>query len=202
MSPLVTSHQPQIEPFLTVDLKSIRVTPAQFELLCRDNPDLRMELTARGELIIMPPTGSKTGLRNAMLALMIGEWSRKDGSGVSFDSSAGFTLRNGAIRSPDASWVRGDRWESISKEEQEGFAPLCPDFVVELRSPTDRLADIKDKMAEYIENGARLGFLIDPLERRVYAYRAGRDIEILEDPGSISGEPELPGLALDMRELW
>ncbi len=202
MSQLISSHGQQTEPFLTIDLRSIRVTPAQFELLCRDNPDLRMELTATGELIVMPPTGSKTGMRNSTLAVRIGEWSSRDSRGVSFDSSAGFTLPNGAIRSPDVSWVSRDRWESLGNEEQEGFAPLCPDFVVELRSPTDRLGDVKDKMAEYLENGARLGLLIDPFERRVYIYRPGKEVEILEEPERISGDPELPGLVLYVRDLW
>ena len=202
MSQLLTSRLPQIEPFLAVDFSSIRVSPEQFEALCRDNPDLRMELTATGELIVRPPTGSKTGLRNSTLLLRVGEWSEMDGSGLAFDSSAGFTLPNGAIRSPDASWVRRDRWESIKEEEQEGFASLCPDFVVELRSPSDRLEDLRHKMAEYIENGAKLGFLIDPFERRVYIYRPHLEVEILSEPERISGEPKLKGFVLDMKGLW
>lgn len=121
---------------------------------------------------------------------------------MSFDSSAGFTLPDGAIRSPDASWVRRERWESLTKEDQEGFAPLCPDLVIELRSPTDRLTDIKEKMAEYIENGARLGFLIDPFERRVHIYRPSKDTEVVDDAEGIVGEPELPGFVLSLRDLW
>ena len=202
MSQLISSHRPQIEPFLTVDLRSITVTPVQFEQLCHDNPDLRMELSARGELIVMPPTGSKTGIRNSLLTSRVGQWAESDGTGVSFDSSAGFTLPDGAIRSPDASWIRRERWESLTREDQEGFAPLCPDLVIELRSPTDRLTDIKEKMAEYIENGARLGFLIDPFERRVHVYRPGKDIEIVDDAERIVGEPELPGFVLSLRDLW
>ena len=202
MSQLISPRQPQVEPFLTVDLRSIRVTPAQFEVLCHDNPDLRLELTATGELIVMPPTGSKTGMRNSIVALRVGEWTERNGTGVCFDSSAGFTLPNGAIRSPDASWVRRDRWESISAKDQEGFAPLCPDFVIELRSPTDRLSDIKDKLAEYVENGAQLGWLLDPFERRVYIYRPGHAVKVIDDPETVSGDPEVPGLALYVRELW
>jgi len=158
MSQLIQTRPLPIEPFLTVDFSSIRVSPEQFQALCRDNPDLRLELTAEGELIVMPPTGSKTGLRNSTLAVRVGEWSERDGSGVAFDSSAGFTLPNKAIRSPDASWVKRERWELLSKEDQESFAPLCPDFVVELRSPGARLHDLKEKMAAYMENGAQLAF--------------------------------------------
>jgi Uma2 family endonuclease len=202
MSQLISSHRPQIEPFLTVDLRSITVTPVQFEQLCHDNPDLRLELTARGELIVMPPTGSRTGIRNSILTSRVRQWAEREGTGVSFDSSAGFTLPDGAIRSPDASWVRRERWESLTKEDQEGFAPLCPDLVIELRSPTDRLTDIKEKMAEYIENGARLGFLIDPFERRVHIYRPSKDTEVVDDAEGIVGEPELPGFVLSLRDLW
>ena len=202
MSQLIQTRPLPIEPFLTVDFSSIRVSPEQFQALCRDNPELRLELTAEGELIVMPPTGSKTGLRNSTLAVRVGEWSERDGSGVAFDSSAGFTLPNKAIRSPDASWVKRERWELLSKEDQESFAPLCPDFVVELRSPGDRLHDLKEKMAEYMENGAQLGLLIDPFERRVYIYRPHLEVEILAEPERISGEPELKGFVLDMKGFW
>jgi len=202
MSQLIQTRPLPIEPFLTVDFSSIRVSPEQFQALCRDNPDLRLELTAEGELIVMPPTGSKTGLRNSTLAVRVGEWSERDGSGVAFDSSAGCTLPNKAIRSPDASWVKRERWELLSKEDQESFAPLCPDFVVELRSPGARLHDLKEKMAEYMENGAQLGLLIDPFERRVYVNRQHHEVEILDEPESVSGEPELKGLVLDMKGFW
>ena len=199
MSQLIQTRPLPIEPFLTVDFSSIRVTLAQFEALCRDNPELRLELTAEGELIVMPPTGSKTGMREAALGMRIGEWAERDGTGVAFGSSAGFTLPNGAIRSPDASWVKRERWELLSREEQESFAPLCPDFVVELRSPSDRLHDLKEKMAEYMKNGAQLGLLIDPFERRVYVYRPHRELAVLDEPESVSGEPELKGFVLDMK---
>ena len=202
MSQLIQTRPLPIEPFLTVDFSSIRVSPEQFQALCRDNRELRLELTAEGELIVMPPTGSKTGLRNSTLTVRVGEWSERDGSGVGFDSSAGFTLPNKAIRSPDASWVKRERWELLSKEDQESFAPLCPDFVVELRSPGDRLHDLNEKMAEYMENGAQLGLLIDPFERRVYVYRPHHEVEILDEPESVSGEPELKGFVLDMKGFW
>jgi Uma2 family endonuclease len=138
------------------------LTDRLFLRLCRANPDLRLERTATGELIIMPPAGSGSGGRNLKVAQQLANWVDASGQGVAFDSSAGFTLPNGAIRSPDASWVARDRWDALTPDEQEGFAPLCPDFVVELRSPTDRLPDLRDKMREYRAQGARLGWLIDP----------------------------------------
>ena len=202
MSQLVNLSQPHVEPFLSVDFRSIRLTPQQFELLCRDNPDVRMELTSKGELIVMSPTGSKSGMRNSILVRSVANWASRDGTGISFDSSAGFTLPNGAIRSPDVAWVRRERWESLGEEEQEGFAPLCPDFVVELRSPTDRVADIQGKMNEYVENGAQLGVLIDPFDHKAYIYRPGRKVEVLDRPEHISADPELPKLLLELNELW
>ena len=125
-----------------------------------------------------------------------------DGTGLAFDSSAGFTLPNGAIRSPDASWVRRERWNALTPDQQEKFAPLCPDFVVELRSRTDRLSDLHDKLQEYIDNGARLGWLIDPIDKRVYVYRPGQPVESLDDPATLSGDPVLTGFVLPVRELW
>ncbi len=141
---------------LMVNVKSIRLTDKQFFGLCRDNPDLRIELTAKKELIIMPPTGSRTGWRNSRLNQRLANWAEENSTGLTFDSSTGFTLSNGAKRSPDVSWVHRDRWEALSGEDQEGFAPLCPDFVVELRSSSDDLPTLQSKMLEYIENGARL----------------------------------------------
>ena len=139
---------------LTVNLQSTRLTNEQFYQLCEDNAELRLELTAQGELIATSPTGSKTGLRNAALIRQLGEWAKKDGRGVTFDSSSGFSLPNGAKRSPDASSLRKERWERLSDKEQEAFAPVCPDFVVELRSPRDRIETRQSKMSEYLDNGA------------------------------------------------
>ncbi len=150
----------------------------------------------------MPPAGSETGRRNNKLAVRVGTWAEADGTGVAFDSSAGFILPNGAIRSPDASWVKKERWEALSKNQQEGFAPLCPDFVVELRSPTDRLVDLHSKMQEYIDNGAHLGWLIDPIDKRAYVYRPGQPVESLDNPATLSGDPVLPGFVLPVHELW
>lgn len=179
-----------------------KLTEEQFVRLCKENPDLHLELTTRGELVIMPPTGTETGRRNNRLAYRITAWADEDGSGVVFDSSTLFTFPNGAKRSPDVSWVRREAWEALNREQREGFAPVCPDFVVELRSPTDRLKDLQEKMQEYIDNGVRLGWLIDPLEKRVYIYRPNQPPEMLDDPATLSGEAVLPGFSLYVRELW
>lgn len=179
-----------------------KLTEEQFVRLCQENPDFQLELTAWGELVIMPPTGLESGRRNTKLIQRLANWSEVDDTGIVFDSSTLFTLPNRAKRSPDASWVRGERWEALPKKEREGFGLICPDFVVELRSPTDRLKDLQEKMQEYIDNGARLGWLIDPLEKRVYIYRPQQSVEVLNDPATLSGEAVLPGFVLQVRELW
>jgi Uma2 family endonuclease len=178
------------------------VNDAQFNLLCQENPALRLELTAQKELVIMPPTGSKTGWRNSSFNSDLVVWAKQDGTGLVFDSSTLFTLPNGAKRSPDASWVKRERWEALTDAQQEGFAPLCPDFVAELRSRTDRLSDLQEKMQEYVDNGACLGWLIDPVEKRVHVYRPGQPVDVLDDPISVSGDPILSGFVLNVRELW
>lgn len=179
-----------------------QLSEEQFVRLCQENPDLRIELTAQGELVMMPPTGLETGLRNNRLSYRVTAWADTDGSGVVFDSSTLFTLPNGAKRSPDVSWVRRERWEALPKEQRQKSGLLCPDFVVELRSPTDRLSDLQEKMQEYVDNGALLGWLIDPLEQRVYIYRPGQPVETLDDPPTVSGDPVLPRFVLHVRELW
>jgi len=178
------------------------VTPEQFERLCGEYRELRLELTSTGELIVMPPTGSKTGRRNSNLTYQLETWARMDGSGISFDSSAGFSLPNGAIRSPDASWVRCEKWDRLTTQQQERFSPFCPDFVIELRCRTDRVSQLHEKMVEYIENGASLGWLIDPFERRVYIYQPDHDLIILDSPQTVSSEPLLPGFTLTLTQLW
>lgn len=174
----------------------------EFLQFCQANPDLRMELSCDGDVIILPPTGSKSAQRNFTLIGQFGVWMQSDETGFGFDSSAGFTLPNGAVRAPDLAWIRKERWEVLSEDEQEEFAPICPDFVVELLSRTDRLETIKDKMQEYIDNGAQLGWLIDPRERDVYVYRPGEEVVCLSDPETISGGPLLPNFVLDVRRLW
>jgi Uma2 family endonuclease len=188
-------------PF-TLNVRETRLTEEQFMRLCQENRDLRFELTAQGELVIMPPAGSETGHRNSTLTLRVAGWAETDGTGLVFDSSTGFTLPNGAIRSPDASWVKQERWAALTQDQREKFAPLCPDFVVELRSPTDRLPVLQEKMQEYMANGARLGWLIDPLDKRVYAYRPDQPVESLDNPTTLSGDPVLPNFVLHVRELW
>jgi Uma2 family endonuclease len=196
--PLVTEpHAPT-----KLSVRGIKLTNQRFAQLCRENPELRLELTAKQELVIMAPTGSETGRRSGELFYAFMAWTKKDGGGISFDSSTGFTLPNGAIRSPDASWVKRERWEALSKDQREGFAPLCPDFVIELRSRTDLLADLQAKMQEYIDNGAHLGWLIDPIDKRVYVYQPNQPVEVLDDPALVSGDPFLPGFVLHVRELW
>ncbi|MBM4255788.1 MAG: Uma2 family endonuclease [Deltaproteobacteria bacterium] len=200
MAHLSTIPEPR-EP-IKLNVRGLMVTDEQFELLCRENPELRLELTTQKELIIMPPTGFRTGRRNSRLGRHIDLWAEAEGTGVVCDSSTLFTLPNGAKRSPDVSWIRKERLATLSEEEQEGVLPLCPDFVLELRSPTDRLADLQEKMQEYIANGARLGWLIDPYEKRVHLYRPGQLVEVLDDPAVLNGDPILPGFVLSVRELW
>jgi len=202
MAQIILTSLQELGPLFTLDFSSIRLTAAEFEHLCRDNQDLRLELTSNGELIVMPPTGSKTGLRNASLTRQLVAWAENDGEGVAFDSSTGFTLADGAILSPDASWVRRERWEALTEEEREGFAPLCPDFVIELRSHGNPLKPLQGKMEEYIRNGAQLGWLIDPLKRRVYIYRTLEKVELLSDSATVSADPLLRGFELQLTELW
>ena len=175
----------------------------QFFEFCQLNQNLRIERTASGEIIIMPPTGGKTGKRNFSLIVQFGIWVEKDGTGVAFDSSTGFKLPNGAERSPDASWVKLERWEALTPQQMDKFIPLCPDFVIELRSPSDTLKSLQKKMEEYIENGARLGWLIDPRSRRVYIYRPGMEVEELDNPATVKGdEAVLPGFVLKLEKIW
>jgi len=178
------------------------VTPEQFEQLCSKYRDLRLELTSTGELIVMSGTGGRTGRRNSNLTYQLEAWTETDGSGVCFDSSTMFALPNQARRSPDASWVKRERWDSLTERQQNNFPPICPDFVVELRSPTDRLPQVCDKMVEYLENGALLGWLIDPFEFRVYVYRPGHELVILDNPDTVSADPLLPGFTLNVMKLW
>ena len=193
----------EMEPSLTLDARALNLTDESFFTLCQDNRDLRLELSAKGELIVMGPTASETGRRNSKLAQRLANWTEQNGTGECFDSSAGFTLPNGAKVSPDASWIRRDRYAALSDEEREQFAPICPDFVIELRSKTDRLARLQAKMVEYVKNGARLGWLLDPAARRVYIYRPGQEeAETLEAPDAITGDPVLPGFTLHLREIW
>ncbi|MDJ0582895.1 Uma2 family endonuclease [Crocosphaera sp.] len=182
---------------------ALTVTPKQFAALAAANRDLRLERTKIGHLIVNPPTGSESGKRNAKIATQLGVWGEANEQlGEYFDSSTGFELPNGANRSPDASWIRKERWDALTPEQRKGFAPLCPDFVLELRSETDSLNDLREKMQEYMENGARLGWLIDPHNKRVEIYRIGQAVEVLENPRTLSGETVLPRFTLTLKRIW
>lgn len=187
---------------ITVSLKSIfDLTDEAFYKLCRSNPDVKFERTATGDLIVISPTGGETGDRNRRLTQRLGNWTDADNTGLSFDSSTGFKLPNGAERSPDASWVRGDRWDALTPEQRRKFPPLAPDFVVELRSSSDDLNALQAKMQEYIDNGVQLGWLINPQDQQVEIYRPGQPVEVLQSPQSLSGEAVLPGFSLDLSRI-
>ncbi|PAX60442.1 Uma2 family endonuclease [Brunnivagina elsteri] len=182
---------------------SAKMTDEQFFDFCQVNRDLRIERNKNGDISIMPPTGSETGNRNFNIAVQIGVWSEKDGTGICFDSSTGFTLSTGAERSPDISWIKLERWNLISSEQQKKFAPICPDFVIELMSASDNLKTLQEKMQEYMEEeGIQLGWLIYRKNRQVYIYRPGIEAECLDNPATISGENILPGFVLDLSKIW
>ncbi|WP_066379610.1 Uma2 family endonuclease [Anabaena sp. CA = ATCC 33047] len=182
---------------------SMQMTDEQFFEFCQINRDLRIERNQLGEISIMPPTGSETGNREFNILGQLWVWSEQDGTGIAFSSSTGFKLSTGAERSPDAAWIKLERWNSLSPEQQQRFAPICPDFIVELRSPSDNLQPLKDKMAEYIkEPGIQLGFLIDRKHRQVYIYRPGQPEECLENPDTVSADSILPGFVLNMSKVW
>ena len=169
---------------------------------CQINSDLRIERTAEGEIIITTPAGFETGFRNIDLSAQVRNWAKADGTGVAGDSSTGYTLPNGAERSPDVSWIRRERLAGLTAEQKRKFLPRCPDFAIELMSLHDRLPTVQAKMEEYIANGLRLGWLIEPVRRRVHVYCPDSTPLVLENPGTISAEPELPGFALDLTEIW
>ena len=187
---------------LTIQLEPVvRMTDEQFFELCQLNQDLTIERNATGELVFMSPTGSEGEQRNFSLIGQLWLWTKQDGTGVGFGSSGGFTLPNGAVRSPDAAWISKIRWQRIDPELRKRFAPICPDFVVELRSETDNLQVLQDKMREYIDNGASLGWLIDPQAQQVYIYRPNTPVEEVVQPSSLSGENVLSGFVLELQDL-
>lgn len=180
----------------------LTVTHEQFVQLAIANRDLQLERTATGELIVMPPTGSNTGNRNSDIQGQLWLWNRQTGLGKTFDSSSGFHLPKGADRSPDSAWVRQEKWDALTPEQQEGFAPLCPDFVLELRSKGDNMEPLRVKMREYMENKARLGWLIDRKNKKVEIYRQGQEAEVLDHSATLSGEDVLLGFVLDLTQVW
>ena len=182
--------------------KSLKFTDDKFVEMVAANKDLRLELSSQGELSIMSPTGGETGDRNLELGGQVWFWNRQNGLGKAFDSSTGFKLPNGATRSPDVSWIKIERWNALTPEQRKKFLPLCPDFVIELVSESDDLADTQAKMREYIANGLRLGWLINPKSQQVEIYRPNQEIEVLESPTSLSGEDILPGFILDLQPIF
>lgn len=190
-----------LDPIFELDPIVIKLTDEQFEDLCRNNRDLRFEQTASGDLIIMPPTGWETGNRNSELTYQVQAWSRTTKTGKAFDSSTGFILPNGAKRSPDAAWVRQERLDEL-KPNPDKFLPLAPDFVIELRSASDNLQRLRQKMEEYIAVGVLLGWLINPKDKQIEVYRPQQPVQFLQSPEQLSGEEVLPGFILDLREIW
>ncbi|MEN9871623.1 MAG: hypothetical protein RLZZ171_2615 [Cyanobacteriota bacterium] len=186
--------------------KGFKVTPEQFEQLAYAEQTARMELTKDGELIIMSPTGGEAGRKNRRLTQQIGNWTDRDGTGEAFDSSTVFILPNGARKSPDVSWIELDKWNTLTSKEREGFPPIAPDFVIELVSPSDlknqRYEDLQQKMQEYLDNGVKLGWLIEPAAKTVEIYRLGKQVEILNNPKTLSGENVLPEFILDLSEIF
>lgn len=187
---------------LELNFDNCQLSDEQFFQLCQQNQNYRFERSAQGDLVIMPPTGAETGNRNIDLSYQLQAWNRKTKLGMAFDSSTGFIMPNGANRSPDAAWIPLARWESVTPEQQKRFLPMGPDFVVELLSPTDQLSRTQTKMQEYIENGTRLGWLINRKIKQVAIYRQGQKIEILEAPDILSGEDVLPEFELDLSSIW
>ncbi|TAG86159.1 MAG: Uma2 family endonuclease [Oscillatoriales cyanobacterium] len=202
-----TFTQPETISLEVPNSIALLVSCEQFEALALANPDLRLERTTEGELIVNPPTGGESSERNFNITGQLARWcDDNEDLGSGFDSSGGFILPNGANRSPDASWVSRERLEALTPKQRKGFVPLCPDFVVELRSASDSLSTLQTKMREYIDNGARLGWLlgwlIDPQNRRVEIYRQQAEVEILINPTELSGEDVLPGFVLNLRRVW
>lgn len=187
----------------TLDLSPIvTLTRAEFHKLCVANPDMKLERSANGELIVMSPTGGETGSRNSRLNAKVYNWNEETQLGAIFDSSTGFALPQGSDRSPDVAWIPLEKWAALTPEQRRGFLPLCPDFVIELLSPSDSWQQGQKKMEEYRDNGCRLGWLLDPKAQRVGIYRPNQPVEILEAPDQLSGEDVLPGFVLDVRFLW
>jgi Uma2 family endonuclease len=176
----------------------IHISPEQFTSICHANPEAKLELTARGELVIVSPTGGESGIRNIKISAWLYLWTEKDGTGVAFDSSTMFRFPNNTFRSPDAAWIQLSRWNTLTDEQKRSFPPISPDFVVELRSPSDSLKELQEKMQEYIDNGVRLGWLIDPIKQQVEIYRLGSTSKTLFNPTQIEAESVLPGFILSL----
>ena len=187
---------------LTIKLDPLSLSNEQFFQLCQNNRDLRFERNCPGDLIIMSPTGGETGERNSEINYQLRHWNKQSQRGKVFDSSTGFKLPNGSDRSPDAAWIPLAKWQSLTFQEQQSFVPLCPDFVIELRSKNDNLKVLQKKMQEYLANGTRLGWLINRQDKQVEIYRLAQEVEVLDNPRGLSGEMILPGFVLDLEPVW
>ena len=188
---------------ITLNLNAVvELTKEEFYQLCQQNSDLRLERNAQGEIIIMPPTGGETGKRNSILLVQLWLWNEQTQIGEVFDSSTGFSLPKGGDRSPDISWVKKSKWEALTPQQKEKFVPLCPDFLIELISPSDNLKNTQDKMQEYLNNGNRLGWLINRQQKQVEIYRPEQAVETLQSPPNLSGEDVLPGFTLNLQRIW
>lgn len=188
---------------ITLTLEPLaQLTDQQFLDLCHANPEAKLERTATGRLVVMPPKGGESGRRNRRLTQQLGNWTDQDGTGESFDSSTMFRLPNGAFRSPDAAWIPLEKWNTLMPEERRTFPPLCPDFVIELRSPSDSLPPLQDQMQEYIDNSTRLGWLLNPQDQQVEIFRTGQPKEILSLPAQLEGEGILPRFVLSLQSIW
>jgi Uma2 family endonuclease len=178
------------------------MTEDEYFNFCMANRDLNLEQLETRDILVLPASGGETGNRNIEISMQLQIWAKKDGTGKAFDSSTEFRLPRGSARSPDASWVSLARWNALSADERKKFPPLCPEFVLELRSETDRLSDLQDKLVEYMNNGALLGWIVDPFNKTVHFYHPNQEPEILQNPAKVSGEPVLPGFVLDLREIF
>lgn len=185
-----------------IKFESFQLTDEQFYQLCQDNRDLRLERNRHGDMLIMPPTGGETSNRNLRILQQLGMWTDENNTGIAFDSSGGFKLPNGADRSPDAAWIPKEKWENLTPEQRQKFLPFCPDFLIELRSPSDNLNALQKKMKEYIKNGTKLAWLINPQDRQVEIYRKGQEVERLDNPQILSGESILPNFVLKLEKIW
>ena len=203
MAKVPLTEEPVMTDALLLNVEKVGLSHEQFFELCADNPELHLELTGRKELVIMTLPPPRTGRLNDIISRSLANWAEQDGTGVTFSPLTLFVLPNGAMRAPDASWIRLEPWNAYVNKQQD-TAPLCPDFVMELvsQSQQSRLKMLQAKMAEYISNGAQLGWLIDPYKKEVYVYRPGKPVRRLENPASISGDPVLPGFVFQISEIW
>ena len=198
-----TKFRTEQPPMVLRTSPALEMDDEQLFEFCRINREWRIERNAEGDLEIMVPTGGVTGDRNSEINMQLRQWTKRDGKGITVESNGGFILPNGALRSPDASWMLRERLANLTAEQKQRFLPLCPDFVIELRSPSaDPLPPLEAKMREYLENGAQLGWLIDPVSKQVGVYQPEEDVRILERPQELSGDPVLRGFVLDLQPIW